>query len=106
MMSRRAFWVFLLLLLGSCGYTRFKGAIPIVRDATSLRVVGAFSPDGTQFAAGVATLSGNRGETGVLKLWRRGPTPDMPGTWKLTAQVNLTDLLIVDLVFSPDGRTV
>src|SRR5947207_2516120 len=52
MMSRRAVWVFLLLLCG-CGYARFKGAIPIVRDATSLRVVGAFSPDGSQFAAGV-----------------------------------------------------
>lgn len=96
----------LCLLAGGCVYARFQGSIPIAGDRTSLRVVGAFSPDGSQFAAAEGKLSPRRMETGVIRIWRRGPTPDLPGSWRLTDRVRLADLFVVDLAFSPDGRTL
>jgi hypothetical protein len=101
----RARLALLLAFMGLSGcYTKFKGAISIAADTHSLRMIGAFSPDGTQFAAAEAKLSDHRSETGVLKVWKRGPHPDLPGSWRLTTRVDLADLFIVDLTFSPDGR--
>jgi hypothetical protein len=93
-----------LVALAGCGYAKFRGAIPISSDRHSLRIVGAFSPDGGRFAVAEAKLSASRRETGVLKVWQRGPRPDLPGAWRLATRVDLADLFIVDIAFSPGGK--
>lgn len=95
--------VIALVALGGCQYARFRGAIPLPTDRTNLRVIGAFSPDGKQFATAEGMLSDRR-ETGTLKLWVRGPVPDVPFRWVQTERLRLTDLFVVDLAFSPNGR--
>jgi hypothetical protein len=85
-----------------CHYTRFRGAIPLPTDRTNLRVIGAFSPDGRQFATAEGMLSDRR-ETGNLKLWERGAVPDVPGRWVQTERLRLSDLFVVDLAFAPSG---
>jgi len=97
----------LALPLTACTYAKFfRDTIPLTRDRSNLHVVGAFSPDGRQFVAAEAKLTSARPETAVLRVWERGPTPDLPDAWRLAAKVRLADLFVVDLAFSPDSRVL
>lgn len=100
--------LFALVCVGGvgCGFASFQGEISVASHRANLRTVGAFSPDGTRFAVVEARLSGARAETTILRIYRRGPTPDLPSQWRLVTRVKLGDLFAVDAAFSPDGRTL
>jgi WD40 repeat protein len=90
----------------SCGYASFRGAIPLTSSPHNLRSIGAFSPQGDRFVLVESRLSERHAETAELRIFRRGPRPDVPAAWTLVRRIRLGDFFATDAAFSPDGRTV